>query len=205
MRRIVPAAVGAVLAACAAPGPAPEGPRISDREVQAIMKRDFHPRGQATMDRLEQDAVQRACTETRDRPPPELAQRLQAEQMKTVVIPDGNLMGDWKRGDKIAWSGRGMQWHEDPKKPAGGSCYNCHEMAPTRTSFGTIGPSLRAFGKTRGHGIQVQRYVYAKIYNAKAFSLCSEMPRFGYTHTLTEQQIKDLVAYLLDPASPVNQ
>jgi sulfur-oxidizing protein SoxX len=31
------------------------------------------------------------------------------------------------------------------------------------------------------------------------------MPRFGYAGALTEQQIKDLVALLLDPNSPVNQ
>jgi hypothetical protein len=31
------------------------------------------------------------------------------------------------------------------------------------------------------------------------------MPRLGYSGTLTEQQIKDLVGLLLDPASPVNQ
>jgi len=31
------------------------------------------------------------------------------------------------------------------------------------------------------------------------------MPRLGHAGTLTEQQIKDLVALLLDPASPVNQ
>lgn len=205
MKRFVPLAVAALLAACAAPGPVGKGPTISDSEVQEIMKRDFHPRGQATMDRLAQDAVQRACTATRDDPPADLAKRLQAEQMKTIEIPNGNLMGDWKEGAKIAWSGRGMQWHEDPKKPGGGGCYNCHEISPTRTSFGTIGPSLRAFGKTRGNGAAVQKYVYSKIYNPKAFVLCSEMPRFGYTNSLTERQIKDLVAYLLDPASPVNK
>jgi sulfur-oxidizing protein SoxX len=204
MRRIVPLAVAASLAACAG-GPGAEGPVISDSEVQAIMKRDFHPRGQATMDRLEQDAVQRVCTATRDHPPADVAERLRAEQMKTIKIPSGNLIGDWREGDKIAWSGRGMQWNEDPKKPGGGGCYNCHEISPTRTSFGTIGPSLRAFGKTRGNGPEVQRYVYSKIYNAKAFVPCSEMPRFGYTGSLTEQQIKDLVGYLLDPESPVNR
>jgi sulfur-oxidizing protein SoxX len=31
------------------------------------------------------------------------------------------------------------------------------------------------------------------------------MPRLGHSKTLNEQQIKDLVALLLDPASPVNQ
>jgi sulfur-oxidizing protein SoxX len=51
----------------------------------------------------------------------------------------------------------------------------------------------------------MQRYVYGKIYNAKAYNLCSDMPRFGHTGSLTEQQIKDVTAYVLDPASPVNQ
>jgi sulfur-oxidizing protein SoxX len=31
------------------------------------------------------------------------------------------------------------------------------------------------------------------------------MPRFGHSGTLTEQQMKDLAALLMDPASPVNQ
>jgi sulfur-oxidizing protein SoxX len=31
------------------------------------------------------------------------------------------------------------------------------------------------------------------------------MPRFGQHHILTEQQIRDVVALLVDPASPVNQ
>jgi len=51
----------------------------------------------------------------------------------------------------------------------------------------------------------MQKYVYGKIYNAKAYTLCSNMPRFGATGTLTEQQIKDLVAYVLDPGSPNNK
>ena len=50
-----------------------------------------------------------------------------------------------------------------------------------------------------------QKYVYGKIYNSKAYNLCTQMPRFGTSHTLTEQDIKDLTAYLLDPDSPVNQ
>jgi L-cysteine S-thiosulfotransferase len=177
----------------------------SAREVQEILKRDFRPRGQAKMDRMEQDAVQRLCTESSNRPPADLAKKLEADQMRTIQFPQGALMGDWKEGAKIAWSGQGMQWHEDPKRPGGGGCYNCHEMSPQREAFGTIGPSLAAFGKKRGDGIDMQRYVYGKIYNAKAYNLCSEMPRFGTTNSLTEEQIKDLTAYLLDPASPVNR
>jgi sulfur-oxidizing protein SoxX len=31
------------------------------------------------------------------------------------------------------------------------------------------------------------------------------MPRFGHNGILTEQQIKDVVALLMDPESPVNK
>ncbi|TMG74760.1 MAG: sulfur oxidation c-type cytochrome SoxX [Betaproteobacteria bacterium] len=175
------------------------------QEVEKVMQRDFHARGQAGMERVLQDGVQRLCTESRDRPPAELAKALQADQMKTVVIPQGSLIGDWQRGEAIAQSGRGLTWNDKPGEPAGGSCYNCHELSPQELSHGTLGPSLRGFGKARGAAAEVQRYVYGKIYNAKAYSACSQMPRFGVSGTLSAEQIKDLVGLLLDPASPVNQ
>jgi sulfur-oxidizing protein SoxX len=61
------------------------------------------------------------------------------------------------------------------------------------------------FGKLRGNSEAIQRYTYGKIWNAQAYSACSNMPRFGHNGILTEAQIKDLTALLLDPASPVNQ
>ena len=175
------------------------------QDVQKLMQRDFHARGQAGMDRVVQDGVQRVCTESRDRPPAELAKSLEADQMKTIVFPEGSLMGDWKRGESIAQNGRGLQWTDKPGDAAGGSCYNCHQLSPQEASFGTLGPSLRQFGKLRGNGQEIQRYVYGKIYNAKAYNLCSQMPRLGLSGTLTEEQIKDLVALLLDADSPVNR
>ena len=175
------------------------------QEVEKVMQRDFHARGQAGMERVLQDGVQRLCTESRDRPPAELAKALEADQMKSIVFPQGSLIGDWKRGEAIAQSGRGLTWNDRPGEPAGGSCYNCHDLSPRELSHGTIGPSLRGFGKVRGASPEVQRYVYGKIYNAKAYNLCSQMPRLGASGTLTPAQIKDLVALLLDPASPVNQ
>jgi sulfur-oxidizing protein SoxX len=175
------------------------------REVTEAMKRDFHARGQATLDRIPQDGVQRICTETRDKPPAALAKQLEADQMKTIAFPSGSLLGDWKRGEKIAQSGRGSMWSDKPGVQEGGSCYNCHQISPQETSYGTIGPSLLAFGKKRGNGPETQKYVYGKIYNAKAYNACSQMPRLGHAGTLNEQQIKDLVGLLLDPESPVNK
>jgi sulfur-oxidizing protein SoxX len=175
------------------------------QDVHKLMQRDFHARGQAGMDRVVQDGVQRVCTESGDQPPAGLAKSLEADQMKSIVYPSGSLMGDWKRGESIAQNGRGLQWTDKPGAAAGGSCYNCHQLSPQEASFGTLGPSLRQFGKLRGNGQEMQRYVYGKIYNAKAYNLCSQMPRLGLSGTLTEEQIKDLVALLLDPDSPVNQ
>lgn len=175
------------------------------REVQDIHLRDFHSKGIVKKEAVAQDAVQRMCTVTSDRPAVEIAKQLEADQMKTIVFPAGEVMGDWKRGEGIAQSGRGMTFSDTAGTPNGGSCYNCHQMAAKEISYGTLGPSLQGFGKTRGAGAEVQKYVYGKIYNAKAYNACSQMPRLGFSGTLTEQQIKDLVAYLLDPASPVNQ
>lgn len=175
-------------------------------QALAIIKRDFHNRGQATTDRLDNDAVQYVCNKYSNNPPPELSHMVETQQMATVKLPaDGKFLGDWKAGEKLAQSGVGFTWTDVPGLPVGGNCYNCHEISPKEISFGTLGPSLRNFVKVRGNSPEMQRYVYSKIYNSKAFHLCSPMPRFGYIGALTEQQIKDLVALILDPESPANQ
>ena len=194
-RRVLPLAL-LVLPAFAGAG---------DPDVQKLMQRDFHARGQATMQRIAQDGLQRICTESRDRPPADVAKALEADQMKTIAFPAGSLIGDWKRGEQIAQNGRGLQWTDKPGEPAGGSCYNCHRLSPAEFSYGTIGPSLLGFGKLRGNSPEMQKYAFGRIYNSKAYNLCSQMPRLGHSGTLSEQQIKDLVAYLLDPQSPVNR
>ena len=188
----------ALLAACATPV------RDYRPDALAMMQRDFHAQGIAGMDRLIEDGVQATCNKFRDEPPQEVAAALEKEQFAAVKWPaDGKLLGDWKAGERIAQNGSGMAWND--KGGAGGSCYNCHQVGPGETSFGTVGPSLYQFAKKRGYGTDIQRYAYGKIYNAKAYNLCTQMPRFGHVRALTEQQLKDLTALLMDPASPVNQ
>ena len=172
----------------------------------AMIQKDFKPRGQASLDRLAEDGVQAICNRTGNNPPAEIAKVLEADQMAAVVYPaDGNLMGDWKKGEKLAQSGKGFTWKDKPGLPVGGNCYNCHQISPKEQAYGTVGPSLLHFGKLRGNTAETQKYVYSKIYNAKAHNLCSEMPRFGRIEALGTNQIKDLVALLLDPESPVNK
>jgi sulfur-oxidizing protein SoxX len=209
MKRLLLLPIAAALASCTlmAPAPTSERPKVSAADldqVTAVLRRDFKERGQAKMDRVELDEVQRLCNLNADNPPPEVAKRIEEAQLKAIKFPEGGLMGNWKAGEKIAQSGRGAMWNDKPGA-GGGSCYNCHQISPQETSHGTIGPSLLGFGKKRGYGPDTQRYAYGKIYNAKAYNACSNMPRLGHSGSLNEQQIKDLVALLLDPASPVNQ
>jgi sulfur-oxidizing protein SoxX len=209
MRRALLIFTTAALAGCASTVTAPTVTHPKETaadidQVTAVLKRDFKEHGQAKMSRVELDEVQRACNLHGDNPPSELAKRLEESQLRSIPFPSGSLMGNWKSGEKIAQSGRGAMWNDKPGQ-AGGSCYNCHQISPQETSHGTIGPSLLGFGKKRGSGPEMQRYAYGKIYNAKAYNACSQMPRLGSSGTLNEQQIKDLVALLLDPASPVNQ
>lgn len=172
----------------------------------ALLKSDFKSKGPATIERVSQrDDVQQACSA--DKPlAPAKAQALQAAQLKTVKAPaDGNYMGDWKAGEKIAQNGRGMQSSDKIGSENGGNCYACHQLSKEEISFGNIGPSLYQYAKLRGTSAEIVKYTWAKLYNAQAFNACSRMPRFGHNEVLTEQQLKDVMALLLDPQSPVNK
>lgn len=197
------ALLAAILVGCAT---APPDERVA-LEAGAMLKASFKARGQAGLDRLDQDETQRLCSQAAGKTPPkDVAERIEKQNLATIRYPaDGTLIGDWKNGEKIAQEGRGKQYSDDPAGPVGGNCYACHQLAPQELAYGTIGPSLYRFGKLRGYGIETQRYAYGKIFNSEAFAACSTMPRFGHHGILSEQQIKDVTALLMDPASPVNQ
>ena len=197
------AAIAVAIAGCATTD---DGEQAHAKAV-AMMKASFKERGQAKLDRFDQDEVQRACSlkdgQALDK---SVAARLEKAQLAMVKYPaDGNYLGDWKNGERIAQSGQGGQYNDDPKRPAGGNCYACHQLSKAELSYGTIGPSLYNFGKLRGYTADNQKYAYGKVYNSNAFAACSSMPRFGHNKVLTEQQIKDVVALLMDPQSPVNK
>ncbi len=207
------AVAAAAIAGCAA---LPSG-TDADQLAQQMLHDSFHDRGMATMDRITGiDATLKACNaaDVAGKPlDPVVAKRIEEENFKAIHWPaDGKFLGDWKRGEQIAQSGRGQTWSDDAKAPAGGNCYNCHQISKEEISFGTIGPSLYQYGKLRGvsdpaspQSRAVVEYTWGKIWNAKAYNACSNMPRSGHMGNLTEQQVRDLVALLLDPASPVNK
>ncbi|MGD9603273.1 MAG: sulfur oxidation c-type cytochrome SoxX [Gammaproteobacteria bacterium] len=174
--------------------------------VSAAMRAAFETKKQATMDRLEQDETQQVCTEHAGQPPADAATRVLELNRATIRPPaDGQYLGDFRQGAVIAQTGTGLQFSDDPAKPNGGNCYACHELSPTELAYGTIGPSLKHYGKLRGNSPQVLEYTWGKLYNSQATMPCSNMPRFGHRGILTEQQLKDVMAYLFDAQSPVNQ
>jgi sulfur-oxidizing protein SoxX len=183
-----------------------------DKVTMEVIKSSFRSQGQAKVEWLDQDAVQKACSAANP-PTTDEARKIEAEQLAKVKWPaDGKYLGDWKAGENLAQSGRGMTWSDKPDAANGGGCYNCHQISKEEISFGTIGPSLLNYGKLRGvadpsaaASEPIVKYTWAKIYNAKAYNACSTMPRMGHEGVLTEQQIKDAMALLLDPQSPVNK
>ena len=184
----------------------PDDAQTSAKAAQ-VLKASFNARGQAGLDRLDQDETQKLCTQYGTKAPPkDVAEKIEKLNLTLIKWPaDGKYMGDWKNGERIAQEGRGKQYSDDPKGPVGGNCYACHQLTPQEVSYGTIGPPLYQFGKIRGYSDDMRKYAYGKIYNAEAYNACSNMPRFGHMQILSEAQIKDLVALLMDPESPVNK
>jgi sulfur-oxidizing protein SoxX len=178
-------------------------------DVKNLMTSSFQSIGIAAMDRLNQDEIQAACSNLKNGKPyinPKLQSQIEKNSLKAVVYPsDGKYLGKWADGEKIAQSGKGATWSDKNDDVNGGSCYNCHQLDKKEISFGNIGPSLYNYGKLRGNDEAIIKYTWAKLYNAKAFNACSAMPRFGHFKLLSENQLRDLMALLLDPQSPVNQ
>jgi sulfur-oxidizing protein SoxX len=209
-------AAAAAVVGCASLGGVPPSAEL-DKMTQDMVKASFRSQGIAKVERVtEIDETLRLCNEADVAGKPldsAVAKRLEEANLKTVKWPsDGKFLGDWKQGEQIAQSGRGQTWTDTAGTVNGGNCYNCHQISKEEISFGTIGPSLYNYGKLRGvadpnsaAAKPIVEYTWGKIWNAKAYNACSNMPRSGHMGNLTEQQIKHIMALLLDPQSPVNK
>lgn len=200
-----------IIAACALglSGPAAfaqSAPAADPAKVDAIIKGMFAKVSPEWQARTVLDETQRICTEKRNNPSAAEAEAIQKREKATIVAPaGGNYLGDWKAGFKVANTGTGGQFSDGPKAVHGGNCYACHQMDPKELSYGTLGPSLVGYGRERKYEAEAIKDAWAKIYNAQSALACSNMPRFGTTKFLSEQQMKDVLAYLFDKDSPVNK
>ncbi len=208
-----------LLVACASGGVDQTGLSSAqlDALTQDVVKNSFQDKGIVKVSQaLGEDPTDQACSAADVAGHPlsaDRAKEIEALNLKTIQWPaDGKYLGDWKEGEKIAQSGRGRTWTDKAGAANGGNCYNCHQIDKKEISFGTIGPSLYNYGKQRGvtdpaspQAQEVVKYTWGKIWNSKAYNACSNMPRAGTEGILTEAQVRDIVALLLDPKSPVNQ
>ena len=168
--------------------------------------------GGTVRDRLTQDELQKTCSKLKGGPVDEAtAEKVTQMAMKSMVYPDGGIkLGDWKKGQALAENAYGFRvGHKDDdhsKRETGGMCMNCHQLEQTKVDrSGTLGVRLIGYGKSVGSGEDAMKHVYHAIYNPHALFPCTNMPRFGANGVLTQQKIADLMAYLLDPESPVNK
>lgn len=197
---------GAALLAFSAFALAQDKTKIDPAIVDKAVKSTFSKASPEWQQRIEQDEAQRLCSQYRNELPNDLFQKVMDGQKATLKFPaDGKVIGDWKAGQRVAQVGTGGQFSDGPNAAKGGNCYACHQLSRAEVSFGTMGPSLLEYGKIRNYAADDARTAYAKVYNAQASMPCSNMPRFGHNQFLTEQQMKDVVAYLFDPNSPVNK
>lgn len=201
----VTAAAGLMVAGCAT---YPD--QATTRQMAEKMVFEAFAASPAHMKRLEQDRSQQICSKIGDA---KLNQEEAAEVVKLARTsiqypPSGKLIGDWKTGDRLAHDGAGDRIRNgktEPNKQNGGLCQNCHALAPGEINVGNVGPSLTGYGKQRGNSEAIVKYTYEKIYNAWVYFPCSNMPRLGATGHLTPEQVTHMVAYLLDPQSPINK
>jgi L-cysteine S-thiosulfotransferase len=209
------AAVALVAVGCATMGG--PSPAEADKIAADMVRAAFRSEGIAKVERVTAiDETLQTCNAADVAGKPldaATAKRIEQANLKTIKWPsDGKFLGDWRQGEAIAQSGRGQTWTDTAASANGGNCYNCHQISKQEISFGTIGPSLYNYGKLRGvsdpnsaASKPIVEYTWGKIWNAKAYNACSNMPRSGHMGNLTEQQIRHIMALLLDPASPVNQ
>ena len=178
-------------------------------DAEQMVSRSFSAPEPALLKRLNQDEAQRICSKIDHAP---LAQDESAEVVKLARAsikypPSGKLIGNWRHGEQLAHDGAGDRIQSgrlENRKENGGLCQNCHALEPGEVNVGNVGPGLTRYGVQRGSSEETAKYTYEKIYNAWAYVPCSNMPRLGANGHLTPEQIADLVAYLLDPQSPLN-
>ena len=199
------AAIVLILGCATTPDPE-EVRRLGESMVQAA----YPGMPPALTARAQQDEAQKVCSRPAD-------EKLTAEEASRVIEAgraslkypqDGKLTGDWKIGERLVADGTGERIREgkvETVKQHGALCINCHMLDSREVNSGNLGPALTGYGATRGNSEAVVKYTYEKIYNAWVYYPCSNMPRLGASGFLSPEQIAHVVAYLVDPASPVNR
>lgn len=109
----------------------------------------------------------------------EACYNLPAPDVQEVAFK-GPLNGDAERGSKIA---NNIRW---------GNCFACHSL-PGGVKGGTVGPDLSDYGK---RDVPLD-YTYQRIWDGRVYNHDAHMPIYGTNKVLNDQDIRDVIAYLL--------
>jgi sulfur-oxidizing protein SoxX len=204
---MIPRLVVALASFAIAPALAQTKPTVDPARIEQAVKDGWRNAPAEWQARLVPDETMKQCSATENSPPQAVFEQIQKREKAKIQYPeDEKYVGDWQKGEKLAQSGYGLRFTDyPPRNPNGGNCYACHQLTKQEVSYGTIGPSLLGYGKLKDFTPEATKAVYEKIYNPHAAFPCSLMPRFGNNQILTMEQIKDIVALLMDRESPVNK
>ena len=175
--------------------------------AEAMVATAFPGMPEILVRRSAQDQQQKLCSGSGEVNTDAAAEVARVSRESIKAPKSGRYTGNWRAGEKLAYNGVGGRIRDGRVEKVaenGGLCSNCHVLDPREVNAGNLGPSLSGYGVSRGSGEAIARYTYEKIFDGWAVVPCSKMPRLGHNGFLTPDQITDLVAYLLDPASPVN-
>ena len=116
---------------------------------------------------------------------------------------DGRL----EEGRALAQSGYGGRFTDYPPRAAnGGNCYACHQLDAQGAELRHAGPEPARVRQDpqvrRGRG---QGRLRADLQSARRHAVLATCRASGASKFLTIEQIKDLVAYVMSPESPVNK
>ena len=104
-----------------------------------------------------------------------------------IAMP--SVAGDPAKGQKLAFD-----------RSRGGGCLACHVMGPaTQEVPGNVGPDLSLVG-TAG---RTDQYLFNNVFDARVFNPQTVMPPWGKNGFYSQDEIKDIVAFLKTLKSPV--
>jgi L-cysteine S-thiosulfotransferase len=108
----------------------------NDPKYNKMMQDSFRAEGIAGLDRIQQDETQKFCSDpvfAGSKQGEKMRDKIQKINMADIKQPsNGKYIGDWKKGEAIAQSGRGATWTDKADAAVGGGCYNCHQIIPKR-------------------------------------------------------------------------
>lgn len=106
---------------------------------------------------------------------------LKSPPLKSVPVPPEPITGDAAKGQALAFD-----------RSRGGSCVACHVMGSKTPELpGNVGPDLSSIGTQRD-----AEFLYRYTYDARSFNPATVMPPWGTHELFSDQEIRDIVAFL---------